>query len=161
MTAHPHFESANTWAAARGLLAFRPVEPRDTAGLAVVSIRVHVRDHKLRELALEERTLEVSFGAFVLSQSRPGAGEARRLALEVLYGQAPREMQIAGHSARVYELGPVPPPDDLDGRTPSVVAWHDAEMLYLIASGEMAAERLVQIAESMYQSPRGVVRRRS
>lgn len=154
MTTNPHFESAESWAAARGLLAFRPVEPCDTGGLAAVSFRVHVRDHKLRELALEERTLEVSFGAFVLSQSRPGAGEARRLALEVSYGQRARELLIAGHSARVYELGPEPLPDDIDGRMPSVVTWHDAEMFYLIASGEVAAERLVQIAQSMYSSRR-------
>ncbi len=150
VTTNPHFESAESWSAAEQRLAFRPVEPRDTAGLAVVSMRIHVRDHKLRELALEERTLEVNFGAFVLSQSRPGADEARRLALEVSYGQAARELQIAGHSARVYELGPEPPPDDIDGRMPSVVTWHDAEMFYLLASGEMAAERLVQIAQSMY-----------
>jgi hypothetical protein len=147
---NPHFESAESWTAAEQRLAFRPVEPRDTAGLAVVSMRIHVRDHKLRELSLEERTLEVSYGAFVLSQSRRGADEARRLALEVAYGQAARELEIAGHSARVYELGPEPPPDDIDGRMPSVLTWHDAEMFYLIASGEMAAERLVQIAQSMY-----------
>ena len=119
-------------------------------------MRIHARDHKLRELALEARTLEVNFGGFVLSQSRPGADEARRLALEVSYGQAARELQIAGHGARVYELGPEPPPDDIDGRMPSVVTWHDAEMFYLIASGEMAAERLVQIAQSMYLVPTGV-----
>lgn len=154
VTTNLHFESAESWTAAEQRLAFRPVAPRDTAGFAIVSMRIHMRDHKLRALALEERTLEVNFGAFVLSQSRPGAGKARRLALEVSYGQAARELQIAGHSARVYELGPEPPPDDIDGRMPSVVTWHDAEMFYLIASGEMAAERLVQIAQSMYSSRR-------
>jgi hypothetical protein len=50
----------------------------------------------------------------------------------------------------VYELGPEPPPDDIDGRSPSVVAWHDGEMFYLLASIEMAADVLVRIATSLY-----------
>jgi hypothetical protein len=152
VTINPHFESVKSLKAARALLAFRPVEPRDTAGQGVESIRIHVRDHKQRQLAIEDRTLEVHYGAFVLSQSRRGASDARRLALDVSYGQNAREVRIAGHSARVYELGPVPPPDDIDGRAPSVVAWHDEEMFYLIASGGMPSERLVQIARSMYPS---------
>ena len=158
VTINPHFESVESLRAARALLVFRPIEPRDTAGHAVQSIRIHVRDHKQRELAVEGRTLEVHYGAFVLSQAHRGASEARRLALDVSYGQEAQESRIAGHSARVYELGPVPAPDDIDGRAPSVVAWHDDEMFYLIASGEMPAERLVRIAESMYPSPRPLAR---
>jgi hypothetical protein len=154
MLTNPHFESVESLRAARALLAFRPIEPRDTAGQGVESIRIHVRDHKQRQLAIEERTLEVHYGVFVLSQSRRGASEARRLALDVSYGQEAREARIAGHSARIYELGPVPPPDDIDGRAPSVVAWHDEEMFYLIASGELPSERVVQIARSMYPARR-------
>jgi hypothetical protein len=33
---------------------------------------------------------------------------------------------------------------------PSVVAWHDGEMFFLIASGEMRVEELIPIAASMY-----------
>jgi hypothetical protein len=76
--------------------------------------------------------------------------EARRLALHVSYGRDARAERIAGHDARVYELGPEPAPDDIDGRPPSVVVWHDAEMFYLIASDSLAAERLTRIARSMY-----------
>ena len=50
----------------------------------------------------------------------------------------------------MYELGPEPPPDDIDGRSPSVVTWHDVDMFYLIASGEMRSHDLVSIANSLY-----------
>jgi len=110
-----------------------------------------VRDHKLRELSVGDRTLEAHYGAFVVSQSRKGAREARCLALVVSYGRAPREARIAGHAARVYELGAEPAPDDIDGRDPSVVTWHDAEMFYLIASARMSADELVRIANSLYE----------
>ena len=154
MSDKPHFETVATWKAARALVTFEPLEPRHLKGFRLQSIRIHVRDHRLRELPVGERTLEAHYGAFVLSQSRRGIQEARRLALDVSYGQAPREARIAGHSARVYELGSVPPPDDIDGRAPSVVSWHDAEMFFLMASGELPSARLVQIAESIYPSTR-------
>ncbi len=51
----------------------------------------------------------------------------------------------------MYELGPEPPPDDIDGRNPSVVTWQDAEMFYLIASGEMSSDKLLKIAISLYE----------
>ena len=130
---------------------FRPLEPRDTLGLNVQSIRIHTRDHKLRALSIEGRTLEVHYGAFVLSQSRKGVTEARRLALDVSYGPAPREARIAEHRARVYELGPEPPPGDIDERSPSVVTWHEGDMFYLIASGELSSDDLVRVAISMYK----------
>ena len=81
------------------MVAFRPLEPSHTAGFRLQSIRIHVRDHKLRELAIEDRTLEAHYGGFVLSQSKKGASEARRLALDVSYGQAAREGRIAGPAA--------------------------------------------------------------
>ena len=159
MTTNPHFETVTSWNAERTLVAFQPLEPHHTAGLILVSIQIHVRDHKRRELPLEDRTLEAHSGAFVVSQSQKGAGEARRLALDVSYGPAAREARIAGHNARVYELGPEPTPDDIDGRRPAVVTWHDGDMFYLIASGsgEMSSADLVRVAVSMYR-PRKLAR---
>lgn len=46
------------------MLKFRPLEPRHTAGLRLQSIRIHVRDHKLRELSVDDRTLEAHYGSF-------------------------------------------------------------------------------------------------
>ena len=150
MTNNPHFETAPSWKAARTMLAFQPLEPGQTAGLRLQSIRIHVRDHKARLLAVGDRTLEAHYGGFVLSQARKGAEEARRLALAVPYGLTGQDAQIAGRAARVYELGPEPPPDDIDGRPPAVVAWHDAELFCLIASDTMSADQLVGIALSLY-----------
>lgn len=133
------------------MLTFAPLEPKHTAGHRLQSIRIHVRDHRLRELSVDDRTLEAHYGGFVLSQARKGANEARRLALAVPYGRAGRDAQIAGCAARVYELGPEPAPDDIDGRSPSVVTWHDAEMFYFIASDEMSSDELLRIAISLYQ----------
>ena len=120
-------------------------------GLRLQSIRIHVRDHKLRELSVGDRTLEAHYGSFVLSQARKGANEARRLALAVSYGQAGHNARIAGRAARVYELGPEPEPDDIDGRSPSVVAWHDADMFLMIASDELFSDELLRIAISLYE----------
>ena len=77
---------------------------------------------------MRDRTLEAQYGAFVLSQTHRGAVEAKRLALKVSYGADPRAALIAGHEARVYELGPEPPPDDVEGRSPAVVAWSDGHL---------------------------------
>ena len=88
------------------MLTFQPLEPKHTAGLRLQSIRIHVRDHKLRELSVDDTTLEEHFGGFVLSEARKSANEARRLALKVPYGRAGRDAQIAGCAPRVYELGP-------------------------------------------------------
>jgi len=151
MASNPCFETASSWKAAQAMLTFRPLALKPRKGRRRQSIRIHVRDHKLRELRVEDRTIEVHYGGFVLSQSRKGTREAQRLALEVRYGPAPQEARIAGHAARVYELGPEPEPDDIDGRSPSVVTWHDAEMFYLIASGEMPSDALVRIAVSLYK----------
>ena len=149
-TRNRHFETAPSWKAARALVTFQPLEPEYTAGLRLESIQIHVRDHKLRELAIGDRTLEAHYGGFVLSQSRKGINEARRLALDVSYGPLARQARIAGCAARVFEHGPEPPPGDIDGRLPAVVTWHDGEMFYLIASGEMTTDDLVRIAVSLY-----------
>lgn len=150
MTDNPHFETARNWKAARAMLTFHPLEPRYTAGLRLQSIRIHVRDHKLRELPVGDRTLEAHYGAFVLTEARKGAIEARRLALHVPYGRDGRDIEIAGCAGRVYELGPEPEPGDIDGRSPSVVVWHDGEMFHLIASDQMPSSELVRIAGSLY-----------
>lgn len=150
MPENPHFASAASWDAAGEMLTFLPFQPAFTAGHELRSLRIHVRDHKMRELPIGERSLEVHYTQFVISQSRKGAEEARRLALDVSYGREPQDGAIAGHAARMYELGPEPEPDDLDGRMPSVVTWHDAEMFFLIASGELPVADLIPIAASMY-----------
>jgi hypothetical protein len=151
MTSNPHFEEVDSCKAARSKLTFDPIAPKRVAGFHLHSLRIHVRDHRLRELPPGDRTLEAYYGSFTLSQARKGASEARRLALDVSYGAGGRGGVIAGRAARIYELGPEPLPDDIDGRSPSVVTWHDAEMFYLIASGEMPAADLVAIAESLYK----------
>ena len=132
------------------MLVFRPLAPGHTAGRELEALRVHVRDHTHRDLPMRDRTLEAHYGAFVLSQAHRGAVEAKRLALKVSYGADPRAALIAGHEARVYELGPAPPPGDVAGRSPAVVAWSDGHLFYLIGSGELPANTLVEIAQSLY-----------
>jgi hypothetical protein len=145
-----HFATPTSWDAARALVTFVPRVPNATAVAAPPALRVYVRDHKLRAVPIGERTLEAHYGRFVFSQSRRTPEEARRLALDVSYGRAPQEASILGRPARVYELGPEPMPDDVDSRSPAVVVWHDGEMFYLLASGEMTAEALATIAMSVY-----------
>lgn len=149
MTGSP-FETAPTWKSARELVTFEPRIPAATAGQKLQSLRIHVRDHKLRELEPKERTLEAHYNTFVVSQAQPGKDEARRLALDVKYGRGALEGQVAGRKARIYELGPEPATDDVDGRSPAVVTWHDEEMFYLVASTAMPAADLERIAESLY-----------
>lgn len=150
MKQNPHFETALSWAEAETLVTFKPLQPSHTGGFTLQSIEIFVRDHKHRKLPVSERSLEAHYDGFVLTQARKGKDEARRLALEVLYGKLPVEAKIAGHEARTYELGPQPDPDDIDPRSPAVVVWHDAEMLLLIASDRLPADTLMRIAESVY-----------
>jgi hypothetical protein len=160
MTINPHFETALSWKAARAMLTFQPIEPGYTAGFRLQSIRIHVRDHKRRTVPRVDRTLEAHYGGFVLSEARKGGiAEARRLALVVRYGSAGQDALIAGRAARVYELGPEPPADDIDGRAPAVVVWHDGELLCLVASDTMRSDRLVRIAASLYRPRRQHPRR--
>src|SRR3954451_21061245 len=100
MTDHSHFVDARTWKRARELLEFRPREPAYTAKLKLQGLKIYVRDHKRRELPKGNRTLKEHSGGFVWSQSSHTADEARRLALDVSYGCAPREERIAGHAGR-------------------------------------------------------------
>jgi uncharacterized protein len=147
---NPHFATAASWKAAQALLTFVPRLPAGAAVEPPPSLRVYVRDHKLRAVPVGERTLEAHYARFVFTQSRRTPEEAQRLALEASYGRAPQDASILGRPARVYELGPEPPPGDVDGRSPAVVVWHDAAMFYLLASEELRADALVAIAMSLY-----------
>jgi len=150
MSANPHFRSVDSWQAAEELIAFRPRTPRRTAGCELQSLSVFVMDHNKRELPVGARSLEAHYGRFSLSQCRKGEAEARRWALSMQYGRDARPATVAGREARMYELGPEVPPDDIDGRSPAVVTWHDGEMFYLVASNELAAVDLLDIAGSLY-----------
>ena len=150
MSAGPAFESAGSLKEAAALLAFEPIVPAETAGCTLDAIRVHVRDHKGRDVPSDDRTLELHYGDFVVSESRKGEAEARHWAIEVSYGQSFREILVAGRKGRAFDLGPEVPPDDIDGRSPAVVTWYDGELFFLVASGNMPAESLQRVAESMY-----------
>jgi hypothetical protein len=149
-----HFAEVADWRAAETMLTFVPVAPRFTAGFELQSLAIHVKDHRRRELAVGERTLEAHYGGFVLSEARSTREDARKKALEMRYGSDAREVRVAGHEGRLYEMGPEVPPDDIDGRMPAVVTWCDGEMHYLVASGELSADVLLRIAESLYARAR-------
>lgn len=138
-----HFVGVVDWAEAESRLGFRPLRPEADPTL----IRIHVRDHKSREV---EPTLEAQFGNYVLSQARRDPSEARRLAHDERYGLDPREIEIAGIDGVAYELGPVPDPDDIDPRPPAVVTWADDDVFVLLASDSMTASQLIEEARSLY-----------
>lgn len=147
---NPHFKSVETLKEAAKHVAFTPLSPEDTAGCALEGMNIFVKDHKMREVPRENRTLEMHYGKFVISQKKCDNGDAaKKMALETPYGQAPSEGKINGFDARMYELGPAVPEDDIDGRRPAAVAWHDAEMFFLIASTQMNISKLITIAKSM------------
>lgn len=133
------------------MVMFEPLELESAAGHKLHSLQIHVRNHKLRQLSISDRTLEAYYGAFVFSQAWKGIKEAQRLALVVSYGPGGHDENIAGRAARVYELGPETPPNDIDGRSPAVVTWHDSEMFYLLASDKMSSTELVRVARSLYE----------
>lgn len=148
---NPHFQPVSSWTAAQPLLTFTPCQLADTAGQTLLSLRVHVRDHKRRELRIEDRSLEAHYGRFVFSQVRKSRDEARRLALDVSYGLVSRDVTIGGNAGRRFALGPVPAPDDIDGRSPAVVVWSDGDIFYLVASEAMSDEELAVIAGSVFR----------
>jgi hypothetical protein len=149
-TRNEYFRTVASLDEAADQLVFVPIEPADTAGLPLDSLAIHVRDVEHGELPVADRSLELHYGGFVVSQARKGEAEAQRWATGVRYGRDPEEGMVAGHPARVYGLGPEPDPDDIDGRSPAVVVWQDGEMLYLVASGTLDAPVLLRVAESMY-----------
>lgn len=143
------FATPDSWEDARAMLSFDPRAPSDTHGRSLRALRVHVRDHRERELTRERRTLEAHYDGFVVSQARAGTAGARRLALDVSYGQGPRPVRVGAHDGRAYDMGPEPAPDDPDGRSPAVVTWCDGEMFYMAASSELPVEVLLRIAASL------------
>ena len=145
-----HFLSVASWKEAGTLLDFEPVQPRDAVGHSLQGLRIHVRDHRQREVTTGDRTLEADYGGFVLSEARSTRQDARKLALETSYGAEARDVRVGSHAGKSYELGPEPEPDDPDGRLPAVVTWSAGEMFYLIASGELSDATLLSIANSIY-----------
>lgn len=150
-TANPYFEAAASWDEARQRLSFEPIEPKDTAGFELEALRIQVADIDHGELAPDNRSLEAFYGGFVLTQAEKGVVEARRWALEVSYGPDPDPVTVAGHPGMGYDLGPEPPPDDIDPRMPAVVTWHDDDRFFLLASATLETERLLDIALSLYE----------
>ncbi|MEQ8861713.1 MAG: hypothetical protein RIC56_23980 [Pseudomonadales bacterium] len=115
MIDNPHFREVTSWEEAGAWLSFTPLRPAHTAGRELKSLSVFVRDHRHRELAEADRSLEAHYVDFVVSQSSPGPTEARRKALEVSYGADPVEIWVGGHPGRRYELGSRVPADDPEG----------------------------------------------
>ena len=150
MTDNPHFASIEGWADAEALIGFPPLQPSDTAGFMLDSLRVHVMDYRLRQLPPEERTLEAHYGGFVFTQSGPGREEARRLACDQSYGAEPKTATVGPHEARAYEAGPVPEPDDPAGQMPPIVAWADGDRFLFMAGVELELPALLRIAGSIY-----------
>lgn len=146
---NPHFEFPPNWQKARELLDFVPVAPPASRAGEPLSLAVFVRDHKQRELPRAERSLEAHYAEFVLTQARPGAAGAKRLALETAYGQAPQTLRVAGREARAFPPGPEPGPGDPDPRSPAVLAWCDGPMFYLLASETLDTAALAALAESI------------
>lgn len=139
----PSFESVDDWAEAKSRLGFTPLSPAPEPN----SLRIHVRDHKAREV---EPTLEAHFDGYVLSQARRHPTEARRLAYERRYGVSPEPVDVRGHVAFTYELGPMPDPNDIDPRTPAVVTWADDDIFMFLASDSMRVDELIEVATSLY-----------
>lgn len=150
MTDNPHFQSVGSWKDARKLLSFKPLEPKTLAGRRLRSLSAHVRDHKRRKLPVRDRSIEAHYDDLVFTQAWKTVEEARRLVLDVSYGPDGCNCEVAGRPGRRYELGPTPPADDIDPRSPSVVVWHDGEVFLLLASGELPCAALLRIAETLY-----------
>ncbi|MFZ0015652.1 MAG: hypothetical protein WAL25_16220 [Acidimicrobiia bacterium] len=142
--ANEHFLSVEGWAEAAATVGFEPLRPVADAR----AFRIHVKDHRMRDVP---PTLEVYFDGFVLSQAERDAVEALRLASE-LYGNDPSEVSVRGHTARLYELGPEPDPDDDDPRSPAVVTWAEGGRFVLLASDSMEALDLLEVAFSLYSA---------
>jgi hypothetical protein len=93
----------------------------------------------------------IACGRFVIDQKRASSeAEAKRRELFTKYGQAHVTVRVAGHEAHCFALGPEPAVDDIDGRSPAVVVWHDGNMIYLVASDQLDNGILHRIAASMY-----------
>jgi hypothetical protein len=150
VTATAHFVSPADLAAASVELTFAPRLPDPSLSGALRGLRIHVRDHRGREVPRGERTLEAWFDTFTFSQSSRTEADARHAALDVSYGRDPLPVWILGREGRGYELGPQPAPDDSDERSPAVIAWADGAIFYFLASGELPLTQLIDVAASIY-----------
>jgi hypothetical protein len=146
----PRFLAPVTWDEARALVDFVPRQPGDTRGAVLTGLRVHVRDHRRRDLPRHLRTLEAHYTRVAVCQSRPGALAARRSAMAVSYGPAPEPCRIAGLEGRAYALGPEVAPDDIDGRMAAVVTWHDGPMFFFVLSSTLPVDEVTLVAASLY-----------
>ena len=146
---NPPFPAVQSIDAAEALLTFRPSVPVFTDGCELDSIAVFVMDHRRREVPVERRTVELSYGRFVVSQQGTVPEEARRLAFDTSYGRGPIEVQLPGGPGRAYELGPEVPPDDVDGREPAVVVWASSDRFHLVVSAEVELDVLLRVAGSV------------
>ena len=144
------FLAPATWDEAAALLDFVPRQPTDTRGRGLRGLRVHMRDHRRRDLPRHLRTFEAHFDGVAVCQSRPGASVARRRALEVRYGPDATPILICGHEGRAFPLGPEVPPDDIDGRSAAVVTWHDGPMFHFVMSTQLPVEEVALVAASVY-----------
>ena len=50
MNETPHFATVESWADAEELIGFAPLQPFNAEGNTLDSLRVHVMDHRMREL---------------------------------------------------------------------------------------------------------------
>lgn len=146
----PRFLAPTTWEEAAALLTFVPRQPADTRGRALRGLRVHVRDHRRRDLPLHLRTFEAHFDGVAVCQSRPGPLAARRRALEVRYGPDATSIRIRGREGRAFPLGPEVPPDDIDGRSAAVVTWYDGPMFHFVMSTQLPVDEVALVAASLY-----------
>lgn len=147
MAPNPHFVFVDSWGEAASVVGFRPHVPDFTVGFELSSLAIWVKDHKLREVSQARRSLEAHYGGFVLAQSKPGRRAAIELALETSYGSGPAPVRVGGCEGRCYPLGA--PPDDVDGRSPAVVVWADGPRLFMVASAELEADVLLDVATSL------------
>jgi hypothetical protein len=146
----PRFLAPATWEEAAALLTFVPRQPADTRGRRLRGLRVHVRDHRRRDLPRHLRTFEAHFDGVAVCQSQPGALAARRRALEVRYGPDATPIRIRGREGRAFPLGPEVPPDDIDGRSAAVVTWHDGPVFHFVMSTQLPLDELTLVAASLY-----------
>lgn len=152
MKQNDHFEIIVDWEDAARLVDFEPRRPGFTAGFDLVSIAVHMVDHRKRRLPISSRSLEAHYGGFVIDQKREdSATDAKRRALSTSYGPDAESVRIAGFEARSYALGPEPAPDDIDSRSLAVIVWSDGTIFYLVASDQLNKTTLHHIASSMYE----------
>ena len=140
---NPCFVTAETWADAAALVEFEPVVPPVHWAGPPQCLRVHVADHKRRDLPIRDRSVEAFYAGLVFTQSHKARHEAHRLVFETDYGSCPRRLSVAGHPARAFELGPEVAVDDIDGRAPAVVVWHRDGLFCLLASDRETADALV------------------